>query len=205
MRNVLTVLEDEMHVRFLDNCNDIIFPQLNGECDHELQAKSPISASNLRGREEMIVNIFPSLLLLGKRFLIMIDFDDKNEDEVLAWVERKINNSRTKGTSGKFSSRIQVMQRQRNVIKVRVGDNEKLIVILPLGLLNLHPTLLTKHIVEDYILEQIKIPNRISGIHDSKSIINAIGVNDDKKYTHLKNGVQSHSSCIIDYLRPLWN
>lgn len=194
-----------MHLQFMNCCNSNIFPNLNQNCDSEFVADMPYPVNRLQGKEEMISNILPSFLLIGSKFLLMIDFDSNNEEQIMNWVEDKLSNAQTKGTSHGHTHRIRISERGRNFFKILVGGNEKLIVVLPLGLLNLHRQFFRTHTVEDYIFEDINDPKLLSKNSNSKNIINSLNLSNEEIANHLKNGIQTHQSEVTDYLEALWN
>lgn len=193
-----------MHLRFMNYCNSNIFPTLNGDCSHNLTAVLPYPENRLHGKDEMLSNTLPSFLLIGERFLIIIDFDRNTENEVLDLIEQKLNSARTKGTTRGHQSRIKIIERNGNFFRVMVAGKQKLIVVLPLGLLNLYPQFFSTHTVEDYIFEQIDDKSKLSSNTTSKEIINEMDLSRCEINNHLKAGITRHKHEIIEHLEPLW-
>ena len=189
----------------MNHCNDTVFPELNKECSIPLQAEMPYGEDRLHGKDEMIINTLPSFLFLAKKFIIMIDFDSNNEEQLMKWVENRLDKAKTKGTAKGHSYRIKIIQRNGNVFHVLVGGKQKLIVVLPLGLLKLHPQFFKMHTIEDYIFEQLNDTTKLSSHKSAKSVLQSMDLTIEKSSNYLKNGISKHKDEIKDNLRPLWN
>jgi len=194
-----------MHLKFMNCCNENIFPELNKECSSSLKAEVPYGADKLHGKAEMLVNTLPSYLFLGEKFIIMIDFDSNNEEQLMKSIEDRLDKAKTKGTSTGHAYRIKITKRDGNVFHVLVGGKQKLIVIIPLGLPKLHPQFFKTHTVEDYVFEQTNDTTKLSSSESSKSALKTMKLQDGQITTHLKNGIKKHKDEIMNNLKPLWN
>jgi hypothetical protein len=203
-RKIASLLEDRRHLDILNICNDVIVPELNNEYSRDFRLNFPYDESNLRGKADMLVNKLPSSMYLGKRFLVMVDYDNYDEATILDWVNAGIDGVRTRGTFGVLGNRIKTTERTRNIIRVLVGGDEKIIVVLPIGLLTFQTQFINSHSGEDYILEQAELPNGLSGNQNSKQILSQMELSSEQELSFLKSGIEQHKDEIKNYLKPLW-
>jgi hypothetical protein len=201
VRRINTLIEDEAHKMFLHHCISIV-SELNGECETTFE----LTPMNCHGKYELVANRLPSFLELAtKRFLLVLDLDDKSETCLINWIVGCIKNARTK----QFSHTIKVVDQHKNVINVIMNKQRKMIVILPLGLNRKLLSTIRTHSVEDYCL--VQIPQMLKGKHtdNSKNIMNELlfdnKITKQQIQTFIEKSINDHRNLISNYLRPLWD
>ena len=164
-----------------------------------------LSPTNCHGIHELVVNTLPSFLALAaRRYLLVLDLDDKNELSLIEWIIDRIEHARIK----QFSHAIKVVNQDNNVITVIINIERKKIVILPLGLNRKLLPNVRIHSVEDYFL--VQIPEKLKAKHgeNSKRIIEELvldeKITEQQIQTNIEKSINDYSNLISNYLRPLW-